>query len=71
MVVKVNTLDSELEDWVSQSEAARLRGTSRQAVRRLVERGRLTVLEIGGRKLVNRLEVMSFDPMPAGRKPKE
>lgn len=60
-----------LDDWVSQSEAARLRGTTRQAVSRLVDRGRLSVLDVGGRKLVRRSEVMSFDPLPAGRKPKE
>jgi len=72
LVVNVNPLkSSEVADWVSQSEAARLRGTTRQAVARLVERGRLSVLEVGGRKLVRRSEVMAFNPLPAGRKPKE
>ena len=63
-------MTEDLHDWVSQSEAARLHGSTRQAIARLVERGRLAVLEVGGRKLVRRSEVMAFDPMPAGRKRK-
>lgn len=59
-----------LHEWVSQSEAARIRGTSRQAIARLVERGRLTTVEVGGRKLVKRSEVMAFDPLPRGRRRK-
>ena len=55
------------EDWISQAEAARLRGVSRQAVARLVVRGRLAVRRIGGRDLVLRDEVLSFDPLPSGR----
>ncbi len=54
-------------DWISQAEAARLRGVSRQAIARLVKRGRLTVLKIGGRLLVRRKEVEDFKPGPAGR----
>jgi plasmid maintenance system antidote protein VapI len=71
LVVNVNTfLSNELGEWVSQSEAARLRGISRQAIARLVVRGRLSTIEVAGRKLVRRSEVMAFDPLPAGRKPK-
>lgn len=55
------------EDWISQAEAARLRGVSRQAVARLVVRGRLAVRRIGGRDLVLRDEVLTFDPLPSGR----
>ena len=54
-------------DWISQAEAARLRGVSRQAIARLVKRGRLTVLEIGGRLLVRRKEIVTFKPGSAGR----
>ncbi|MBK6843880.1 MAG: helix-turn-helix domain-containing protein [Gemmatimonadetes bacterium] len=54
--------------WISQAEAARLRGVSRQAVARLVARGRLTVRRIGGRDLVRRDEVTSYKPLPAGRR---
>lgn len=58
------------EDWISQSEAARLRRVSRQAIARLVQRGRLKVLRIGGRALVRRKDIERFEPESAGRPPK-
>ena len=57
-------------EWMSQAEAARLRGVSRQAIALLVKKGRLPVLKIGGRLLVRRKEVEAFTPEPAGRPPK-
>lgn len=71
MVVNVNPLPpGDLGEWISQAEAARIRRTSRQAIARLIERERLATLEVAGRKLVRRSDVMAFDPLPAGRKPK-
>jgi len=71
LVVNVKQLIPEdLDDWISQSEAARLRGTTRQAIAHLVDRGRLSVVDVAGRRLVRRSDVMAFDPLPAGRKPK-
>jgi len=55
------------DDWISQAEAARLRGVSRQAIALLVKRGRLKVFRIGGRLLVNRQEIEKFKPEDAGR----
>lgn len=63
----MSTYSDSDQDWISQSEAARLRGVSRQAIARLITRRRLSVRRIGGRALVRRDEVMSFDPRPAGR----
>lgn len=57
-------------DWVSQAEAAKLRGVTRQAIAKLVREGRLSVLVIGGRPLVSRAEVLAFEPRPPGRPPK-
>lgn len=57
-------------EWISQAEAARLRGVSRQAIALLVKKGRLPVFKIGGRLLVRRKEVEEFTPEPAGRPPK-
>lgn len=54
-------------DWISQAEAARLRGVSRQAIALLVKRGRLSVLRIGGRLLVNRKEIERFKSEQPGR----
>jgi excisionase family DNA binding protein len=55
------------EDWVSQAEAARLRGVSRQAIARLIKKGRFRVLRIAGKVLLRRAEVKAFEPEPAGR----
>jgi excisionase family DNA binding protein len=55
------------DDWISQAEAARLRGVSRQAIALLVKRGRLTVFRIGGKLLVNRKEIEKFEPEEPGR----
>jgi excisionase family DNA binding protein len=59
------------DDWVSQAEAARIRGVSRQAIARLVKKGRLQAYAVGGRTLVRRSEIEAFTPEPAGRPPNE
>lgn len=54
-------------EWVSQAEAARLRNVSRQAIAKLVSNGRFRTLEVGGRSLVSRADVLAFEPNPPGR----
>ena len=54
-------------DMISQAEAARIRGVSHEAIRNLVERGRLKAYRIGGRVFVSRREVEAFEPDPGGR----
>lgn len=54
-------------DWISQAEAAQLRGISRQAISKLVRKGRLKSMVIGGHTLVSRTDVLSFQPRAAGR----
>lgn len=54
-------------DWISQAEAARIRGVTRQAIHRLIQRGKLSVLEIGGHILVSRAEIENFQPGEPGR----
>lgn len=56
-----------LSDWISQADAARLRGVSRQAIAKLIKAGRLTGLTVGGHVFVNREEVLAFEPRRAGR----
>jgi excisionase family DNA binding protein len=58
---------SDIDDWISQAEAARIRGVSKQAIAKLISRNRLSAREIGGRMLVRRSEVEAFVPMPIGR----
>jgi excisionase family DNA binding protein len=54
-------------DWISQAEAARIRGVSRQAIAKLVKQGRLRTLEIAGHILVHRADVLAFVRKPPGR----
>lgn len=57
-----------IDDWISQAEAARLRNISRQAINNLIKAGRIDTISIGGHTLVNRHDVESFIPNPSGRK---
>lgn len=58
---------NDLEDLITQAEAARLRGVSREAIYGLVARGKLQTVEIGGQKFVRRSEVENYTPEPGGR----
>ncbi len=55
------------QDLVSISEAARLRGVSPQAIDDLLARGRLASVEVAGRRLLLRSDVMKFKPLLGGR----
>lgn len=58
-------------DWITQAEAARIRGVSQQAIANLVARGRLRSVLVAGRTFVYRSEVESFVALPkTGRPPK-
>ena len=63
--------NQDLTDWISQSEAARLRGVTRQAIAKLVKKGRLKVLVLGGRTFVSKAEITLFEMQAAGRPKKE
>ena len=62
---------SDISTWISQSEAARLRGVSREAIYNLVKKNRLKTLKIGDKTLVNRIEVENYRPRLPGPKPKK
>ena len=55
------------DDWVSQAEAARMRGVSRQAIARLIKKGRFRTLEIGGKVLLRRKDIETYQPEAPGR----
>ena len=57
----------DLSDWITQAEAARLRGTTRQAIAKLIKQKRLATLEVGGRRFVRRQDVLAYEPLQAGR----
>jgi hypothetical protein len=57
--------------WISQAEAAGMRGVTRQAIADLVKKRRFTTLSIGGKTLLKRSEVQEFKPKPPGPSPKK
>lgn len=68
MAKKLETkAEIDMSDLISISEAARLRNVSHAAIQDLIKRGRLSPVEIGGRRFVLRREVMSFAAEKGGR----
>ena len=55
------------KDLVTYTTAAQMRGVSRQAISRLVERGKFTAIEIDGHKFLFRDEVEKYEPSIGGR----
>ena len=69
-VIKTTTFAKEKlveNKWISQAEAARIRGVSPQAMGRLLKKGRFRTLQIGGRLLLDRREVENYKPKRTGR----
>ncbi|WP_396270788.1 helix-turn-helix domain-containing protein [Granulicella paludicola] len=71
--ILTESIDSatEFSRFLSQKEAADLRGVSKQAIAALVKRGRLSTVTIAGHKLVLRSEVEEFAALAPGRPPKK
>jgi predicted DNA-binding protein YlxM (UPF0122 family) len=68
MPKKINkALDGEMADLISQAEAARLRGVTRAAIADLIKRGKLRSIEVAGRALVYRREVINYQQGEPGR----
>lgn len=63
----VNKEGGGLGDYISISQAARLRGVSPQAIDDLIRRGRLTAYPVAGRRLLLRSEVEAFERESGGR----
>lgn len=57
----------EMGDLISQAEAARLRGVTRAAIQDLVRRGRIRSVNVGGRSLVYRSDIESYEKGEPGR----
>lgn len=68
MAKKSENNQGELGDLVTVSEAADIRGVSRQAIHALIERGRLRSVNMFGRVLVYRSDVDSFEKDKPGPK---
>ncbi len=65
--LKVNS-DESVNDLITVTEAAMLRGVSRAAIHELVQRGRLSSERMFGRVLLHRNEVLSFEKEKPGPK---
>ena len=61
----------DLSELVSQKQAADIRGVSVQAIHKLIKRGRLTPIEVGGKLFLLRKEVEAFRPTITGRPRKD
>ena len=57
------------DEWVSQVEAAEIRGVSRQAIHQLVQKGRFRTVEVAGRVLLLRQDVVEYEPGRGGPPP--
>lgn len=58
-------------NWITQSEAARIRGVSRQAINKLIKKGRLKTMEVGSIIFVDKSEIENFHALSSGRPKKK
>lgn len=56
-----------LDDLISLTEAAELRGVSVQAIQDLIKRGRLNPVVVARRRVLRRGDVLTFEPEKGGR----
>lgn len=67
---KINKILIE-EEWITQAEAARVRGVSRQAINNLIKKGRIKAIKISSIILVDKKDVENFKALNSGRPRKE
>jgi excisionase family DNA binding protein len=70
-LTKTSTNHAKLDHYISQAEAARIRGVSKQAIADLIKRGRLSKAKVAGRTLVLRAEVEAFVAQPKLGRPRK
>ncbi len=61
---------NDINDLITQADAARIREVSREAIADLIKRGRLSTVEVAGQKFVRRSEIDNFTTRAAGRPPR-
>lgn len=62
--------DEGVAGLISISEAARVRNVSHAAIQDLIKRKKLSSVEIGGRRFLQRSDVKGYTPESIGRPPK-
>jgi hypothetical protein len=70
-LTKTSTNSSKLDLYISQAEAARIRGVSKQAIADVIKRGRLSKAKVAGRTVVLRAEVEAFVAQPKLGRPRK
>ena len=60
-----------IEDLVSQTEAAEMRGVSVQAISHLIKAGRFQTVQVSGKTFLLREEVATYKPGRGGRPRKD
>jgi hypothetical protein len=63
----VYSVNQFMNKWITQAEAARMRGVTRQAISRLIKRGKLQTIEFGGHLFVSLTDVTHFTSEKPGR----
>ena len=56
------------EPWITPAAAARIRGVSRQAIRKLMAGEKIRTKQFGGRPFVHQIDIETFIPGKPGRK---
>jgi excisionase family DNA binding protein len=62
-----NMVKIDPNDLLTVTQAAELRGVTRQAINHLIQQGKLKVVEIAGKRFVRRGDVEGFEPDKGGR----
>lgn len=62
---KMNKIST--EEWITQSEAARVRGVSRQAINNLIKKGRIKTIKVSSVILVDKKDIENFESLKSGR----
>jgi hypothetical protein len=62
-------MKNKTENLITFTQAAQLRGVTKQAISKLARKGRFTVTEIGPHKFLERHEVEQYVPRKNGRPP--
>jgi excisionase family DNA binding protein len=58
-----------LDELMTPLQVSKLRGVSKAAVYKLMQRGKLPFIEVAGRRLLRAQDVLSFKPDKGGRPP--
>jgi excisionase family DNA binding protein len=66
---KINKIST--EEWITQAEAARIRGVSRQAINKLIKKGRIKTIKVSSIILVDRKDIENFESLNSGRPRKQ